>query len=501
MTCVPLLLCFSLLLRSAFPAHPPAPVNLSVESLNFHHVLWWDPGAGTPPGTEYRVFVSDDGESWDQQSNLTAQTSMRMVLEIPEFEYSLFVQAFYNQTSSPRSRIFKFSPYEETKIGPPQFSLAGYENSIRISISMPQADRMSDVRDIQKYYNADFKVSYRIGNDGEIMELLTQSKNVTLGKLRRGVEYCVQVILKINMNKHSQPSAWNCIFTTPVDQQRGLVSSMVTGIPIAVIFILTSCLIILFYAGVICKLREAVPRALRTALTKGYILTPEPTIPDPIIVSSEKGEPNNPATSPSADRDADSEDDDDDDDKHYVNRGAGLSSGESSSADSGSMSMNGEPAAALDPESSRLFAEVKVKVKVKALPAEFEEQVEAEGADVCWVKERDQRVWGQCRDEEGVKEDEVPPDTSSNVNLFSVTLASMAAHDEEEEEETIADSSIESRLECLPATDSQTESGDHPTPEVLSTRRDFTEGRCTDTFTEEEEEEEEEEFSLYLRTR
>ncbi|XP_030614139.1 uncharacterized protein LOC115800772 isoform X2 [Archocentrus centrarchus] len=493
MTCVPLLLCLSLLLHSAFPAHPPAPVNLRVNSLNFHHILRWDPGSGTPPGTEYGVFLRNDQESWDQLSILTAETSMRVVLPFPDSKYYLFVQAFYNQTSSPRSKICTFSPYAETKIGPPQFSLAGFENSIRINISMPQADGMSGVHDIQDYYFADFKISYRRGKDGK--ELLTQSKNVTLENLKRGEEYCVQVMLKINMNEHTQPSAWKCTFTTPVDLQGGLISGMVTGIPIAVIFILTSCLIVLFYAGVICKLREAVPRALRTALTKGYILTPEPTIPDLIIVSSGNGEPNNPATSPSADRDADSEDDDDDDDKHYVNRGAGLSSGESSHADSGSMSMNSESAAALDPESSRLFAEV----KVKALPAEFEEQVEAEGADGCWVKERDQKVWGQCRDEEGVKEDEVPPDTSSNVNLFSVTLASMAAHDEEEEE-TIADSSIESRLECLPATDSQTESGDHPTPQVLSTCRDFTEGRCTDTFTEEEEEEEEE-FSLYLRNR
>ena len=34
----------------------PAPVNLSVKSVNFRHVLRWDPGPGTPPGTEYRVY-------------------------------------------------------------------------------------------------------------------------------------------------------------------------------------------------------------------------------------------------------------------------------------------------------------------------------------------------------------------------------------------------------------------------------------------------------------
>lgn len=34
----------------------PAPVNLSVKSVNFHHVLRWDPGPGTPPGAEYRIY-------------------------------------------------------------------------------------------------------------------------------------------------------------------------------------------------------------------------------------------------------------------------------------------------------------------------------------------------------------------------------------------------------------------------------------------------------------
>lgn len=34
----------------------PAPVNLSVKSVNFHHVLHWVPGPGTPTGTEYRVY-------------------------------------------------------------------------------------------------------------------------------------------------------------------------------------------------------------------------------------------------------------------------------------------------------------------------------------------------------------------------------------------------------------------------------------------------------------
>uniref|UniRef100_A0A669F376 Tissue factor n=2 Tax=Oreochromis niloticus TaxID=8128 RepID=A0A669F376_ORENI len=514
MACLPLLLCLSLLLRSELAHPPPAPVNLSVNSLNFRHVLRWKPSNNTPPGTEYGVFVSDDRETWEQQCNiptqpqcnLTSGTSMSLMLPDWEFHYYLHVKAFFNQTWSPESGIIEFVPYAQTKLGPPEFSLVGYENYIQINISLPRVDDVPNFPGIQECYGASFRVSFRIGTDGEISTLETENKSLTLENLKRGAEYCIQVKLNIrNLNNHEpEPSAWKCTFTTAVDQQRGLTLGLVIGVPMVAIFIVTSCLLLLFYTGVICKLKETVPRALITALTKGYVLTPQPTVPDPISVTSETGEHNNHTTSPSANIDDNSEDDDDDDGNlHYVNRAVDLSSGESCCCQelSGNMSTNSEPTAALDAGSSRLFA----KVKVTALPAESDEgqvETEVEGAQLCLVKERSRSgVWGQSQDEEVVKskEDEEVRDISGNINLFSVTLASMAARDEDEED--VTGFLKESSLEGLPATDSQTEPGDHLTPQVFPTHRDRTasrrEGDSTDTLTEEEEEE----FSPYLRNR
>ncbi|KAL4601568.1 interferon lambda receptor 1-like, partial [Arapaima gigas] len=48
-----------LLLRSSLGAfsvlQPPA--NLTVDSFNFEHILKWDPGPRTPPGTLYWVNI------------------------------------------------------------------------------------------------------------------------------------------------------------------------------------------------------------------------------------------------------------------------------------------------------------------------------------------------------------------------------------------------------------------------------------------------------------
>uniref|UniRef100_A0A669EHT8 Uncharacterized LOC100692337 n=1 Tax=Oreochromis niloticus TaxID=8128 RepID=A0A669EHT8_ORENI len=417
MACLPLLLCLSLLLRSELAHPPPAPVNLSVNSLNFRHVLRWKPSNNTPPGTEYGVFP---------QCNLTSGTSMSLMLPDWEFHYYLHVKAFFNQTWSPESGIIEFVPYAQTKLGPPEFSLVGYENYIQINISLPRVDDVPNFPGIQECYGASFRVSFRIGTDGEISTLETENKSLTLENLKRGAEYCIQVKLNIrNLNNHEpEPSAWKCTFTTAVDQQRGELMCKFASVPPSQSFFLFSLAV-------------------------------------------------------------------------------DLSSGESCCCQelSGNMSTNSEPTAALDAGSSRLFA----KVKVTALPAESDEgqvETEVEGAQLCLVKERSRSgVWGQSQDEEVVKskEDEEVRDISGNINLFSVTLASMAARDEDEED--VTGFLKESSLEGLPATDSQTEPGDHLTPQVFPTHRDRTasrrEGDSTDTLTEEEEEE----FSPYLRNR
>lgn len=54
-----------------------------------------------------------------------------------------------------------------------------------------------------------------------LQEVTATSECVTLEKLKRGVEYCVQVELVIGLNKHCRPSAWKCTVTTRVDLQTG----------------------------------------------------------------------------------------------------------------------------------------------------------------------------------------------------------------------------------------------------------------------------------------
>ncbi|XP_076731532.1 interferon alpha/beta receptor 2-like [Maylandia zebra] len=143
-----------------------------------------------------------------------------MPLMLPEwnFHYYLHVKAFFNQTWSPRSKIIVFVPYKETKLGPPEVSLVGYENYIQINISLPWPDDLPNFPSIQ-HYNG-FRVSFRIGTDGEIQTLETENKSFILENVKKGAEYCIEVKLNTRELNH-EPSAWKCTFTTAVDQQRG----------------------------------------------------------------------------------------------------------------------------------------------------------------------------------------------------------------------------------------------------------------------------------------
>ncbi|XP_037543095.1 uncharacterized protein LOC119419784 [Nematolebias whitei] len=96
----------------------PAPVNLKVKSVNFHHVLHWDPGPASPPGTHYMIFQRI-GRKMKRLPNSTSETSLKLKLE-PLKEYSFAVRALYNHTESSMSSRITFAPFRDSTSAGPQ---------------------------------------------------------------------------------------------------------------------------------------------------------------------------------------------------------------------------------------------------------------------------------------------------------------------------------------------------------------------------------------------
>ncbi|XP_053296683.1 cytokine receptor family member b1 isoform X2 [Pleuronectes platessa] len=438
------------------------------------------------------------GDKTNKQELNSTTTSLKLKLS-NEPIYYLTVQAFYNQTSSPVTNKYRFSPYRDTTIGPPEVSLAGCGNCIQINITLPEADRSSGIDDIQKFYYSHFRIVCTRG-EKVVGTYIIQNRSSTLHNLNRGEEYCVQVHTEINLNKNTEPSSWKCIFTSTVEQRKDPVVLGVVAV-LLILFVGVSLTIMscLYYTGFLCKLKD-LPTVLM-ALVQGYTLTPEETIPDPVSINSqmEKQRQHNEPTGQfhamgNEDEDEDEEDEEEEQINIYMDRAARCSTGESLCLGSGNMLMQREPASAADCGSltERLSAEVELS------DAELDDGVTLVGLDEDLVKaagtkvsigpeESHMRLQGHVTGGEvEEKEDEMKKenvfDSSGDVNLFSVTLAALIVGEEEEEEHNKNEPFSNflklpdpEPLQSLSNTDSQTQSDDQTTVGLMKeTHVDFT---------------------------
>ncbi|KAM9802242.1 interferon alpha/beta receptor 2-like isoform 7-T9 [Syngnathus typhle] len=191
----------------------PTPSNLSVNSVNFLHILHWDPGPGTPPGVQYTVFSRLSGEKVKEALNdYTTATSLQLRLD--DYKYYLTVQAFFNGTWSPESEEISFTPFEQTLIGPPKVMVTDCGNCILINISLPKADKSSGIpnNDILAFYKGKFRVLWKKSNKTEVCK--TEASSVKIDNLETGKEYCVQIQTEITMNNNTKPSTWVCTFSS-----------------------------------------------------------------------------------------------------------------------------------------------------------------------------------------------------------------------------------------------------------------------------------------------
>ncbi|KAM8749723.1 cytokine receptor family member b1 [Acanthopagrus schlegelii] len=508
MNCL-LLLLYSMSLLDSALTFLPAPVNLSVKSVNFHHVLRWDPGLGTPPGAEYRIYMVTGGDRKPKRLAKTKRSSVQLILKEPLRRYYLAVQASYNRSVSELSASKEFIPFRDTEIGAPKLSLAGYGNGILINISLPEPDRNSGVSDIHSYCIDMYKIWVK-RRDKEEKQHFTTRNSYNLSNLQTGEEYCIQVRPDSAVNSHTEPSAWECTFTSIVGPNRApVIVGSVASLVIIFIGVGMASTYLLYYTGFICKLKATLPRALIAALSGGYTLTPERTVPDQISIIPEKQrKQNNPTTPKPASRHANSEEKDEEDEEGeedglnvYMDRPTDLSSDQSSSQDSGVAS------------GSRTLEVVVPEVQVVHEELEEDETKAGGAAKVCFIPEETgarERITGEEEEEEVCH-------SSGNVDLFSITLAALAVHEEEEEEEEecMRDSPTNIfRPYQQPEAPADSELDDQTAVAVtLPAQEDFTgyEVKRLDAFSdffktcegetqeEEEEEEEEEEFSGYMR--
>ncbi|XP_067110485.1 cytokine receptor family member b1 isoform X2 [Osmerus mordax] len=342
---------FYLLLQCSYALYVlPAPLNVSVDSHNFHHNLRWVPGPETPRGTTYKMCRLQ-GERCKPVKN---------PLKLDPFStHILCVWAVYNQTESKKAQTV-FTPFTDTVISSPNFTLTGCGNctGLELEISpqpLPDKGHYFKNKTIQDLYGGHYSVLWKkagdtkIINDAKISELKLELKD-----LEPGVKYCVQVRLVTNSNPKTLSSEWACAYTSVRQNQ---VPAILLGVSALIILASVTLLVLgfgLVYTGFLWMLKAHLPRALlvshhlqphptRSAtLVHYYILTPERTIPDLVSIDSQPQElVKGVRTKPDPDRinpdltTSDEEEEEEDNGNHgYMDRPVGLRSDSNSGRES-----------------------------------------------------------------------------------------------------------------------------------------------------------------------
>ncbi|CAB1329109.1 unnamed protein product, partial [Coregonus sp. 'balchen'] len=177
----------------------PAPVNVTLSSSHFVHLLKWDPGPESPGGVYYLVKVCSDGmvgQPWEVvagcehvefplECNLTKAFSSRN-----HIYYNQVFTVLGNQVSLPAYQK-GFKPITDTHLDPPVVSVRACGSTLCVGLRPP----VDGLRDLYDRFHYKFNIS---------------------SSTRLGATYCVSVSILDNQEIRTKSSSYSqphCAFT------------------------------------------------------------------------------------------------------------------------------------------------------------------------------------------------------------------------------------------------------------------------------------------------
>ncbi|XP_058885915.1 interferon alpha/beta receptor 2-like [Acipenser ruthenus] len=251
----------------------PAPVNVTLSSHDFQHILRWEPGPGTPERVQYRVRYNSI--KWFLMKSCLNVTSTRecdltVVFDDVNEHYATQVQAFNEtQHSDWTSMSSTFKPFSDTVLGPPEVSVSGCGGCLSLQIKPPRGKGKKNL--LTLYHQFDYSIGVQNMNDGrkfsEQLEKWKGTVNHSIKLLEPGTEYCVTVrMYHAELNMNSKPSEPQCAFTSPepVSKVPGVLVSLF------IIFLLMALVVSsLVYSGFLCSLKANLPQVLASFTVDG----------------------------------------------------------------------------------------------------------------------------------------------------------------------------------------------------------------------------------------
>ncbi|XP_065149207.1 cytokine receptor family member b2 [Paramisgurnus dabryanus] len=191
----------------------PAPVNLTISSHHFVHLLSWSKGPGSPDGVHYAVSMRRLSNTSKilvkgcEKVTSPLQCNLTEVFSDLEDTYYINVSAVMGNHPSSPAGCSVFIPYKNTTLEPPLVSLTNCAAlSLCVNLQAPSPHLHSIYNSIK------YRLKISIENGSEFSKDREGLKNVTLNNLTPGQRYCVTVSI-IDYKYSSKPAVCESIPT------------------------------------------------------------------------------------------------------------------------------------------------------------------------------------------------------------------------------------------------------------------------------------------------
>ncbi|XP_036401490.1 cytokine receptor family member b2 [Megalops cyprinoides] len=259
----------------------PAPLNITIVSFNLEHSLHWLAAPKTPPDARFRVqYLHLSDVSWTpvpwclEVEGKESSCDLTDLFSDSSSFYVVRVQAFTFSKSSNWTHSATFNPILDTILGPPQVTVSGCGNCLRLQIAPPTGRAIQHFE--SQHLLSEFTCRVRRSRDHIEFTLRVSSfEEVLIKYLEPGVEYCVTAALSVTFNTRSVPSEPHCAYTSPTP---------VNTVPVMLSVLCVACLLgALFcgsflYSGSILSLPKHLPVMLTSvpAEVPTHAAAPEP---------------------------------------------------------------------------------------------------------------------------------------------------------------------------------------------------------------------------------
>ncbi|XP_026792981.3 uncharacterized protein LOC113540598 [Pangasianodon hypophthalmus] len=188
---------------SVLCGHVPAPVNLTMESHHFIHLLSWQAGPGSPAGLNYTVIFRSYSEGWKMVDRCEAvrdplRCNLTDVFSDLEKTYYINVTAVSgNETSKPRSYSL-FTPVSDTEPELPSLRVSACNDSLCVYLQSP-SERLEAV-----YKKFPYTLNVTNEKGVQFLQNTIGLKTVDL-KVVPGLQYCVSVSIRNRSTANKPP--------------------------------------------------------------------------------------------------------------------------------------------------------------------------------------------------------------------------------------------------------------------------------------------------------